>query len=148
VEKKVVGLMYYVDRQQIEDRIRCISYIVEASERLCQTWDASDPLHVLAQERALHLAIEVITDVGSLIIDGFLMRDASSYEDIITVLIVEKVFSTELEIPLIQLVKLRKPLVQDYMHLDRLQLHPMTMLLPSLLRSWEASVFLFMNQEI
>lgn len=140
--------MYYVDRKQIEDRIRCISYIVEASERLCQSWDASNPLHVLAQERALHLAIEVVTDVGSLLIDGFLMRDASSYEDIITVLTVEKVFSTELELPLIQLVKLRRPLVQDYMHLDRLELNPITKRLPSLLRSWEASILLFMNQEL
>lgn len=140
--------MYYVDRKQIEDRIRCISYIVEASERLCQSWDASNPLHVLAQERALHLAIEVVTDVGSLLIDGFLMRDASSYEDIITVLTVEKVFSTELELPLIQLVKLRRPLVQEYMHLDRLELNPITKRLPSLLRSWEASILLFMNQEL
>src|ERR1700730_7591956 len=107
--------MYYVDRKQIEDRIRFVPFIIEGSERLSHTWDASDPLHVLAQERALHLAIEVITDVGSLLIDGFLMRDASSYEDIISVLVVEKVFSTELEIPLIELVKLRKPLVQDYM---------------------------------
>jgi uncharacterized protein YutE (UPF0331/DUF86 family) len=148
VEKKVVGLVYYIDRQQIEDRIRFIPYIVEASERLIHTWDASDPLHVLAQERALHLAIEVITDVGSLLIDGFLMRDASSYEDIISVLVVEKVFSIELEIPLIELVKLRKPLVQDYMHLDRLTLHPFIKVIPSLLTNWEASVLLFMKQEL
>ncbi|MEX2461883.1 MAG: HepT-like ribonuclease domain-containing protein [Paenibacillaceae bacterium] len=140
--------MYYVDHKQIEDRLRCISYIVEASERLCQTWDASDPLYVLAQERTLHLAIEVITDVGSLLIDGFLMRDASSYEDIINVLIGEKVFTADLEIPMIQLVKLRKPLVQDYMHLDRFHLHPITKLLPSLLSTWEASVFLFLKQEL
>jgi uncharacterized protein YutE (UPF0331/DUF86 family) len=147
VEKKVVGLVYYIDRQQIEDRIRFIPYIVEASERLIRTWDASDPLHVLAQERALHLAIEVITDVGSLLIDGYLMRDASSYEDIISVLVAEKVFSTELEIPLIELVKLRKPLVQDYMHLDRLLLHTFIKIIPSLLTNWEASVLLFMKQE-
>jgi uncharacterized protein YutE (UPF0331/DUF86 family) len=76
------------------------------------------------------------------------MRDASSYEDIITVLIVEKVFPKELEIPLIQLVKLRKPLVQDYMHFERHILHPSVELLPSLLRNWEASVLLFMKQEI
>jgi uncharacterized protein YutE (UPF0331/DUF86 family) len=140
--------MYYVDRKQIEDRIHFVPYIIEASERLCHTWNASDPLHVLAQERALHLAIEVITDVGSLLIDGFLMREASSYEDIIRVLIVEKVFSADLEIPLIQLVKLRKPLVQDYMYLDRLSLNPITTRLPSLLRTWESSVLLFMKQEL
>jgi uncharacterized protein YutE (UPF0331/DUF86 family) len=140
--------MYYVDRKQIEDRLGFVPYLVEASERLCQTWDASDPLHVFAQERILHLAIEVITDVGSLLIDGFLMRDASSYEDIIQVLIVEKVFSADLEVPLIDLVKLRKPLVQEYMHLDRLILQAMTTRLSSLLRTWEASVLLFMKQEL
>jgi uncharacterized protein YutE (UPF0331/DUF86 family) len=140
--------MYYIDRQQIEERIRFTPYIIDACERLQLSWDASNPLDVLAQERALHLAIEVITDVGSLLIDGFLMRDASSYEDIITVLIVEKVFPKELEMPLIQLVKLRKPLVQDYMHLDRLTLHPFIGALPSLLRNWESSVLLFMKQEI
>jgi uncharacterized protein YutE (UPF0331/DUF86 family) len=140
--------MYYVDRKQIEDRISFIPYIVEASERLCDSWDASDPLHVFAQERILHLAIEVITDVGSLLIDGFLMRDASSYEDIINVLIVEKVFSADLEVPLIELVKLRKPLVQEYMNLDRLILQPMTIRLSPLLRTWEASVLLFMKQEL
>jgi uncharacterized protein YutE (UPF0331/DUF86 family) len=148
VEKKVVGSMYYVDRNQIEERIRFVPYIIEASERLSLSWDASDPIHVLAQERVLHLAIEVITDVGSLLIDGFLMRDASSYEDIITVLIVEKVFSKDLELPLIQLVKLRKPLVQDYMYFERHVLHPSVKLLPSLLHNWEASVLLFMKQEI
>jgi uncharacterized protein YutE (UPF0331/DUF86 family) len=140
--------MYYIDRVQIEERIRFIPYIIEACERLRLSWDASNPLDVLAQERALHLAIEVITDVGSLLIDGFLMRDASSYEDIITVLVVEKVFPKELEIPLIQLVKLRKPLVQDYMHFDRLTLHPFIEAIPSLLRDWESSVLLFMKQEI
>jgi uncharacterized protein YutE (UPF0331/DUF86 family) len=139
--------MYYIDRQQIEERIRFIPYIIEACESLQLSWDASNPLHVLAQERALHLAIEVITDVGSLLIDGFLMRDASSYEDIITVLNVEKVFPKELETPLIQLVKLRKPLVQDYMHLDRLTLHPFIEAIPSLLRNWESSVLLFIKQE-
>jgi uncharacterized protein YutE (UPF0331/DUF86 family) len=148
VEKKVVGSMYYVDRNQIEERTRFVPYIIEASERLSLSWDASNPIHVLAQERVLHLAIEVITDVGSLLIDGFLMRDASSYEDIITVLIVEKVFPKELEIPLIQLVKLRKPLVQDYMHFERRGLHPNIELLPSLLRNWEASILLFMNQAL
>jgi uncharacterized protein YutE (UPF0331/DUF86 family) len=139
--------MYYIDRQQIEERIRFIPYIIEACERLRLSWDASNPLHVLAQERALHLAIEVLTDVGSLLIDGFLMRDASSYEDIITVLVVEKVFPKELETPLIQLVKLRKPLVQDYMNLDRLTLHPLIEVMPSLLSNWESSVLLFIKHE-
>jgi uncharacterized protein YutE (UPF0331/DUF86 family) len=139
--------MYYIDREQIEERIRFVPYMIEACERLRLSWDASNPLHVLAQERVLHLAIEVITDVGSLLIDGFLMRDASSYEDIVAVLIVEKVFPMELEVPLIQLVKLRKPLVQDYMHLERLTLHPFIEAMPSLLRSWESSVLLFIKQE-
>jgi uncharacterized protein YutE (UPF0331/DUF86 family) len=139
--------MYYVDRQQIEERLGFIPYIINACERLLSQWDAADPLHVLAQERLLHLAIETVTDVGSLLIDGFLMRDASSYEDIISVLFIEKVFARDLEAPLIELVQLRKPLVQDYMNLLREDLHPLIGLLPSVLSSWKASVLIFMDQD-
>jgi uncharacterized protein YutE (UPF0331/DUF86 family) len=140
--------MYYIDRQQIDQRLGFIPYIIKACERIQIRWDAADPLYMLAQERLLHLAIETVTDVGSLLIDGFLMRDASSYEDIISVLLIEKVFTQDLEAPLIQLVQLRKPLVQDYMNLERQALHPLISLLPSVLRSWEASVLLFIEKEI
>ncbi|MDB5054099.1 MAG: hypothetical protein JWM44_2149 [Bacilli bacterium] len=140
--------MYYIDRQQIEDRIRFIPYIINACERLERDWNETNPLHFLAQERALHLAIETVTDVGSLLIDGFLMRDASSYEDIISILIVEKVFPIDMGPTLLALVKLRKPLVQDYMNFERNKLHPLIHQLPSLMKAWEIAVLLFIEKEL
>lgn len=71
-------------------------------------------LYAFAEERALHLGIEVVTDVGSYLIDGFIMRDASSYEDIIDIMLDEKVVDGELAALLTELVRLRRPLVQEY----------------------------------
>nr|WP_237691109.1 HepT-like ribonuclease domain-containing protein [Paenibacillus caui] len=76
--------------------------------------DPDDLLCRFAKERALHLALEAVTDVGSCLIDGFIMRDPSSYEDIIDIIHEEKVIDEELFPVLKALVRLRKPLVQDY----------------------------------
>ncbi len=51
-------------------------------------------------------------------IDGFIMRDASSYEDIVQILQDEAVFDEETGSVLVELVKLRRPLVQHYYELD------------------------------
>lgn len=45
----------------------------------------------LALERLVQLLIESIIDVGNMMIDGFIMRDPGSYEDIIDILEDEKV---------------------------------------------------------
>ena len=50
-------------------------------------------------ERITHNTIESFMDVGNLIIDGFIMRDPGSYDDIIDILIDEKVIASEMEKP-------------------------------------------------
>ncbi|MBD2867522.1 DUF86 domain-containing protein [Paenibacillus arenilitoris] len=117
--------MYYVNREQIAVRLETLPGIASALRSLADNWQGS-VLEGLAQERALHLAIETITDVGSFFIDGFIMRDASSYEDIIEITGEEGVFPAHLLETLTELVKLRKPLVQDYYSWPRGELHPMT----------------------
>lgn len=142
--------MYYVNVEQMDERLAMIPLLTQAcGELLGQEGAAPLPLlSRLAQERALHLAIELVTDVGSLLIDGFLLRDASSYEDIIEILRVESIFPDELVAPLQELVRLRKPLVQDYMRAGTETLHPLTRQLPGLLASFEASVRAFMAKEL
>ena len=140
--------MYYIDQQQIEDRLQFLPYLIEACKQLQEKWYETDVLLVLAQERLLHLAIEIVTDVGSLLIDGFLMRDASSYEDIVEIMIGEHVVSAELHQPLIILVKLRKSLVLDYMRLDRVTMHPLLPSLPNVLQQWSESVRTYMANHI
>lgn len=142
--------MYYVNREQIEARLAFVTYWSEAVNELVVLDHATplSPLQSLAQERALHLAIEIVTDVGSLLIDGFIMRDASSYEDIIEILQGEGVFPPELSIVLIELVKLRKPLVQNYMSLSRGDRHPLLMDLATTLKQFSHFVRSYLDQHL
>ncbi|MBW7460518.1 DUF86 domain-containing protein, partial [Paenibacillus sepulcri] len=102
----------------------------------------------LAQERALHLAIETVTDIGSCLIDGFIMRDASSYEDIIDIIAGEGVFPEDIHGTLLELVRLRKPLVQDYYEWDRARLHPLSLILPGILQQFQSAVQTYLAKEL
>lgn len=140
--------MYYVNKEQINLRINCIPMISSAMKDLLQQWSTGNVLHALAQERLLHLAIETITDIGSYMIDGLMMRDASSYEDIIGVLHGEGVFSAHVSEVLIELVKLRKPLVQDYYDFDRTQIHPLITVLPEILSEFAEKSQSYLDKEL
>lgn len=73
-------------------------------------------------ERITHVLIESALDVGNMMIDGFIMRDPGSYEDIIDILIDEKVIPERQEEIYKQFIGLRKSLVTDYMMIDHKQL--------------------------
>ncbi|MBJ6359808.1 DUF86 domain-containing protein [Paenibacillus sp. GCM10012307] len=139
--------MYFVNSEQIEQRLDVIPELVAAFEGVAQQWEGT-LLQGLAQERALHLAIETVTDVGSCLIDGFIMRDASSYEDIIAIIHGESVFPDELYGTLKELVKLRKPLVQDYFTWARGELHPLSTSLPDTLSRFAEAVRDYLAQEL
>ncbi len=57
-------------------------------------------------------------DVGNLMIDGFIMRDPGSYEDIIDILVDEKVITPEMDAPLKAVVGLRKMLVREFIQVN------------------------------
>ncbi len=77
------------------------------------------------------------------------MRDAGSYEDIISIIHEEKVFGgNEIYEKLIELVALRKPLVQDYFAWDRSVLHPLTPILPTVLEQFASDVGRYLDQEL
>lgn len=139
--------MYYVNREQISARLTIIPTIVEALQTLEADWNGS-LIQGLAQERAIHLAIETVTDIGSCLIDGFIMRDASSYEDIIDIIAGEHVFAAELREPLLALVRLRRPLVQDYYEWPREKQHSITHSLPSDLLAFKTAVEQYLLQEL
>ncbi|MEF2247802.1 DUF86 domain-containing protein [Paenibacillus sp. IITD108] len=139
--------MYYVNVEQIAVRLQAIDEITKALQELSRQWQGS-LLQGLAQERALHLAVETVTDVGSYIIDGFIMRDASSYEDIIDITGEEGVFPADMQPTLMKLVKLRKPLVQQYFEWQRAELHPLTTELASLLPAFKEAVEQYLKREL
>jgi len=140
--------MYYINQEQVETRLTFIGDICQALQAVAESWEQRNPVVEFAQERALHLAIETVTDVGSLLIDGFMMRDASSYEDIVDVLYGENVFPQNRYEVLFELVKLRKPLVQQYIDFPRRELHSLTAVLPSVLLLFAEDVRAFIRKEL
>ncbi|MEF2965581.1 HepT-like ribonuclease domain-containing protein [Paenibacillus sp. M1] len=138
--------MYYVNREQIERRLNILP---ELTQVLQAAVSAEEPSLVerFAEERALHLAIEIVTDVGSYLIDGFIMRDASSYEDIVDIILDEKVIEADLHAVLRTLVGLRKPLVQEYFDWDRSGEHEMAKSLPQALERFARGVRAYLDKE-
>lgn len=67
-----------------------------------------------AAERLFHLFIEGMTDVGNLLIDGFIMRDPGGYEDIVDIMEDERVYSPQQASVYKEIVLLRKKLIMDY----------------------------------
>lgn len=102
-------MMYFVDRQKIEKTLQYMEQIVHYVEQPFHT-----PIEKLALERIAHVIIESIIDVGNAMIDGFIMRDPGSYEDIIDILVDERVLSAEDGEALKQIIHFRKKLVQQY----------------------------------
>ncbi|MCR8659089.1 DUF86 domain-containing protein [Paenibacillus endoradicis] len=139
--------MYYVNHEQIAIRLATIPTLTAAMEQLSKQWEGA-ALQALAQERALHLAIEIVTDIGSYLIDGFLMRDASSYEDIIEITSGEGVYPESMVPDLVELVRLRKPLVQDYYNWKSSELHPLLEKLPVLLVEFKVAVERYVEKEL
>jgi uncharacterized protein YutE (UPF0331/DUF86 family) len=107
--------MYFVDRKKIEDTL---SYLESLMNTFAENQDWSQSLHKLALERIGHIMIESILDVGNSMIDGFIMRDPGSYEDIIDILEDETVISKENAVSLKKVISYRKLLVQEYVSVE------------------------------
>lgn len=116
--------MYYVNEEQIRLRLEFIPTITGVLRRLAgsDNREKYDAVLGFAEERAIHLAIEVVTDVGSLLIDKFVLRDASSYEDIVDIIRMEGVLPDDKAARFRELIGLRRALTQEYMELDRAKL--------------------------
>ncbi|MFC5405266.1 DUF86 domain-containing protein [Cohnella soli] len=139
--------MYDVNVAFIRSRLACLPEIAQALSAATVAWSGG-LIEGLAQERALHLAAEVATDVGHALIDGFIMRDASSYEDIIDIIAEEGVVSDEVAASLRSVVLLRKKLVQEYDTWPRAELHPLTAELPRALMGFSDQVDDYLRREL
>ncbi|MGB6406661.1 MAG: DUF86 domain-containing protein [Planococcus donghaensis] len=108
--------MYFIDRNKITETIQYMNSLVEFYEAQ-QQWTSFG--EQLALERVGANIIESIIDVGNSMIDGFIMRDPGSYNDIIDILVDEKVITKEMDQPLKKVVALRKMLVREFMKVDQ-----------------------------
>ena len=111
--------LYFVDREKIEKLLAYYDHLIALFE---QTSEWNTQIEKAALERITHLLIEVFLDVGNDMIDGFIMRDPGSYEDIIEILHDEKVISAEMKVGLKRMISYRKILVQNYTEIPHRQL--------------------------
>lgn len=108
--------MYFVDRNKIEEKLQFLDKHLQIFDQMESIEE--DIYKLLSVERAAHLIIDCIIDVGNAMIDGFIMRDPGSYEDIIDILLDEKVITEEMAKDIIEIIKFRKKLVQEYTEVD------------------------------
>lgn len=107
--------MYFVDRQKIEQLLSFLEKQLSLFESNTD-WDAD--IARLALERIIQTSIDAVLDAGNAMIDGFIMRDPGSFEDIIDILLDEKVINASFAVQFKQSLALRKMLVQDYISLS------------------------------
>lgn len=111
--------MYFIDRKKITNTLQYMEKLVSQFEEKAAWNDFTDKL---ALERLAQNVIESIIDVGNSMIDGFIMRDPGSYEDILDILLDEKVINEAMHKPLIHIIQMRKMLVRDFISVDHKQL--------------------------
>lgn len=106
-------MVYDVNIKRIDSQLRYLEKCIDVIERAEKT--ENDPLvQRFAVERALHLAVECMIDVGSVMIDGFIMRDPGGYLDIVDILEDEQVIPHELAKKIKRQVQIREKLVRYY----------------------------------
>ncbi|PGY15218.1 Uncharacterized conserved protein YutE, UPF0331/DUF86 family [Bacillus sp. OV166] len=111
--------MYFVDREKIEEILK---YLETQIQLFLSQKEWSTPLEKAALERLNQMMIESVLDVGNSMIDGFIMRDPGSYDDIIDILMDEKVILAETGKSLKILIQYRKILVQAYTDVNHREL--------------------------
>lgn len=103
--------MYFVDREKIGETL---FFFERQLSLLADKKDWATDYEKAALERIAHNIIEAILDVGNAMIDGFIMRDPGSYEDIVDILTDEKVITEKMSESLKKIIIFRKMLVQQY----------------------------------
>lgn len=109
--------MYNVNIARIDEVLIHMQRMLDVMEQLLAKTDGAiqhDLVATLAMERAFHLCLEAIADVGNALIDGFIMRDPGSYTDIVEILRDERVIDNQQAEQLTAAVTFRKHLVNDY----------------------------------
>ncbi|WAA09950.1 DUF86 domain-containing protein [Fervidibacillus albus] len=137
--------MYFVDREKVEHTLHFLENELDVFLRIK---DLNDPFQKAALERSVHMMIDALLDVGNAIIDGFIMRDPGSYDDIIDILLDEQVISEQCAKDFKSAIPFRRELVQNYLEIDHEQiLKNMTVLFPSF-RQFPEKVRRYLENEL
>ncbi|MFS0863666.1 type VII toxin-antitoxin system HepT family RNase toxin [Fredinandcohnia sp. 179-A 10B2 NHS] len=137
--------MYFVDREKIE---KTLAFFEKNLEFIETTSKWTSFVEKKALERISQLLIESILDVGNSMIDGFIMRDPGSYDDIIDILEDEKVVEVNQAKELKEVVRFRKVLVQDYLEIDHTALLAVLKDNTKSLKSFPQSIRTYLETEL
>ncbi|MEJ8545899.1 type VII toxin-antitoxin system HepT family RNase toxin [Brevibacillus borstelensis] len=143
--------MYDVNTKRIDEVLGHMSQMLALLETLTsRKQDAllEDKVALAAMERALHLSIEAVIDVGNALIDGFIMRDPGSYADIVEILRDEQVISDEQAHVLTEVVEFRRFLVNEYAKIPHDAMIPLTAKALPVLRKFEPAVRAYLEKEL
>lgn len=137
--------MYFVDRNKIEQALQYMETVQAHLNTMDHFQTFTDKL---ALERIAYVVIESIIDVGNSMIDGFIMRDPGSYEDIIDILEDEKVVPADVAKGLKEVIFLRKDLVREYTDMDHEQVYQVLQQNMSSLSQFTADVRRYLVEEL
>lgn len=143
--------MYDVNTKRIDQVLDHMSRMLDLLDKLSERGAKevlADEVAVAAMERALHLSIEGIVDVGNALIDGFIMRDPGSYSDIVEILRDEQVITDEQALILTRVTDFRKHLVNDYTSVPVNEMYSLVEEATSTIRQFEPQVRAFLKKEL
>lgn len=143
--------MYDVNTKRIDQVLEYMSRMLDLLDKLKERGAnavLADEVAVAAMERALHLSIEGIVDVGNALIDGFIMRDPGSYSDIVEILRDEQVITDEQAVIFTKVTDFRKHLVNDYTSVPAQEMFSLVEEAVSTIRQFEPQVRAFLKKEL
>ncbi len=136
--------MYFVNRNKLIQTLDYIDGLLDTLEK--QPFETK--IENLGLERLAHMLIEAIIDVGNMMIDGFIMRDPGSYEDIIDILVDEKVIPQQDEDEYKAVIRLRDQLVRGYLNIDHKHIHEVLTKHQTKLNNFSSHVHTYLNNEL
>lgn len=138
--------MYFVNREKIGETLHHFDGLLSLFEKE-ENWLKGDISKLALQRIGINL-MESMMDVGNLMIDGFIMRDPGSYEDIVDILLDEKVITEDMEQPIKKVVGLKKMLLREYINVDNELLYDILKSGLPQLKKFSSSILTYLENEL
>lgn len=138
--------MYFVNRDKIGETLKHLDELLNLFEKE-DNW-LKDDISKLALQRIGINVMEAMMDVGNLMIDGFIMRDPGSYEDIVDILLDERVITEDMEMPIKKVVGLKKMLFREYIQVDNEALYDILKSNLQAIKKFSPSILKYLENEL